>query len=420
MKNKIRKIISILLLITILITITTPILNAATEIKVEQLQLTHNGAIIKISSTDKVKALTLYKKSGSGNYIKFYEYNDTEFNEKSFFINNIRLSTDGTSDFKAVAIDSIGNELTKDFQIGKLPEKPEAKTTTPPLATPTPSPSATPTTSSKPSSSAAPSISTTATKVSLNKTSVKINVGDTVKLKATVSPNNSNTTVTWTSSNTKVATVNNSGSVKGIKKGSATITVKTSNGKSAQCKITVEEYTQTAANLLKTLNKFSKKVQSDYKRGVYWRYKWVGKDKTFEQAISSGRRQGTCVSLVVWGLRDIGALSNNKLLRVTNDGKELKGAENVSKYATVMTLSSRKTPKQLEGTKYELKAGDIVGWDFGGHGHINVYAGNKKFYDSGRMGTNGCSSYLGSFKTFGPVSGQWNNKGIRWIIRLKK
>ena len=46
--------------------------------------------------------------------------------------------------------------------------------------------------------------------------------------------------VTWNSSDKKVATVDKNGKVKALKKGTATITVKTASGKKATCKITVK------------------------------------------------------------------------------------------------------------------------------------------------------------------------------------
>ena len=79
------------------------------------------------------------------------------------------------------------------------------------------------------------------TGVKLNKTSQNITVGKTASLKATVSPSNaSNKSVTWKSSNTSVATVSSSGVVTAKKKGTATITVTTADGKkTATCKVTV-------------------------------------------------------------------------------------------------------------------------------------------------------------------------------------
>ena len=79
------------------------------------------------------------------------------------------------------------------------------------------------------------------TGVSLNKTSATVAVNGTASLTANVAPSNaSNKSVTWKSSNTSVATVNNSGIVIGKKAGTATITVTTVDGDyTATCTITV-------------------------------------------------------------------------------------------------------------------------------------------------------------------------------------
>ena len=78
-------------------------------------------------------------------------------------------------------------------------------------------------------------------KVTLDKTEVRIQKGKTVTLKATVTPSSlTDKSVTWKSSNTKIATVTSAGKVKGIKAGTATITC-TSNatGAKATCTVTV-------------------------------------------------------------------------------------------------------------------------------------------------------------------------------------
>ena len=77
------------------------------------------------------------------------------------------------------------------------------------------------------------------TSVSLNKTSLTLDVGKGYTLTKTVSPSNAVTSYTWSSSNTSVATVDGNGKVTAKKAGTATITVKTSNGKTATCKVTV-------------------------------------------------------------------------------------------------------------------------------------------------------------------------------------
>ena len=76
--------------------------------------------------------------------------------------------------------------------------------------------------------------------IKLNKTKVTLAKGKKVKLKATVAPSNAtDKNVTFTSSNTKVATVNAKGVVTAKKAGKATITAKAGT-KKATCKIVVK------------------------------------------------------------------------------------------------------------------------------------------------------------------------------------
>lgn len=76
--------------------------------------------------------------------------------------------------------------------------------------------------------------------VKLNKTSLSVMTGKTSTLTATVTPGDStDKTVTWKSSNTKVATVDSKGKVTGKAKGTATITAAVKNAKSVTAKVTV-------------------------------------------------------------------------------------------------------------------------------------------------------------------------------------
>ena len=77
--------------------------------------------------------------------------------------------------------------------------------------------------------------------VSLNKTELSLNVGESVTLTATVLPENAdNKAVTWSSSDAAVATVDSNGKVSAVAAGSAVITVKTTDGeKTATCTVTV-------------------------------------------------------------------------------------------------------------------------------------------------------------------------------------
>ena len=78
------------------------------------------------------------------------------------------------------------------------------------------------------------------TSVSVTPTSLSLEVNQTANLTATVYPSNATTSLTWSSSNTNVAKVS-SGKVTAVGAGSCVITVKTSNGKSATCNVTVAE-----------------------------------------------------------------------------------------------------------------------------------------------------------------------------------
>lgn len=77
------------------------------------------------------------------------------------------------------------------------------------------------------------------TKVTLDKTTLALEIGDEETLKATVAPDNASVkTVTWTSSAQAIATVDDNGKVKAIGEGTATITA-TCGGQSATCTVEV-------------------------------------------------------------------------------------------------------------------------------------------------------------------------------------
>lgn len=81
------------------------------------------------------------------------------------------------------------------------------------------------------------------TGVTLNKTTLKLSKGTSETLTATIAPANAtNKKVTWTSSDPAVATVDASGKVTGVAKGTATITVTTEDGgHTATCAVEVAD-----------------------------------------------------------------------------------------------------------------------------------------------------------------------------------
>jgi len=81
------------------------------------------------------------------------------------------------------------------------------------------------------------------TGVTLSSQSLTLNTGNTSTLTATVSPSNAtNKNVTWSTSNSSVATVSSSGVVTAVGKGTANITVTTADGGyTATCSVTVNQ-----------------------------------------------------------------------------------------------------------------------------------------------------------------------------------
>ena len=76
--------------------------------------------------------------------------------------------------------------------------------------------------------------------VSLNKTALTIEKGNSETLVATINPSDAtNQSLSWSSSNTAIATVDKDGRVTAIEGGDATITVSSNNGKTASCSVKV-------------------------------------------------------------------------------------------------------------------------------------------------------------------------------------
>lgn len=77
-------------------------------------------------------------------------------------------------------------------------------------------------------------------RIDLNIDAITIGVGQSVKtIKPVAYPEGSSAKFTWQSDNKDIATVNSSGKIKGIKKGTANITITADNGVSAKVKVTV-------------------------------------------------------------------------------------------------------------------------------------------------------------------------------------
>lgn len=144
------------------------------------------------------------------------------------------------------------------------------------------------------------------TEVKLDKTAVSLKAGETAQLTATVLPDNAaDKTVTWTSSDAKVATVVN-GKITAVAAGTATITA-TAGGKSATCTVTV---TKQAQNI-----KDTKKYPS------------IPKDYTkIDPAVTTVNSDGTKDMLIMFSISD-------------SDAKNFRGARITFKRADGKTFS---------------------------------------------------------------------------------
>jgi uncharacterized protein YjdB len=84
-------------------------------------------------------------------------------------------------------------------------------------------------------------VMTPVSSVRLNQTTLTLTRNATYKLSSTISPSTaSNQMVTWSTSNSAIATVSSSGNVRGIAIGSAVITIQTLDGSfRAACNVTI-------------------------------------------------------------------------------------------------------------------------------------------------------------------------------------
>ena len=192
--------------------------------------------------------------------------------------------------------------------------------------------------------------------VALDKTTVNLKNGETVKLNATVAPADAdNKEVTYTSSNSAVAKVDNTGLVTALSSGEAVITVTTKDGsKTASCKVTVAKETEPLA--ITVTSKIS------------------GNDYTFTANATGGNKDYTYKFIVYnrttnsWGLVQAFGTANTCVWKKGSVGvrdfyvdvKDSNGTV-VRSRAMTITINTEITPKPvITSSASEVKVGDKI------------------------------------------------------------
>ena len=224
------------------------------------------------------------------------------------------------------------------------------------------------------------------TGVSLNHNSISLTVGGEEVLTANVAPSNAtNQAVSWTSSNSSIASVSSSGRVTAVAKGSATITVTTSDGGyTATCSATVTESSGPTETSYTKVSSLSALESGNYVIAADTSSSLKGMTHSF----SSGKYSGTDVTA-----------TNNVISE--SDGNSIKFALTVSGSGdsrTVVVQDPNANKYVAYGSSANLsQSNDSYSW--------TVSAGTKgTFRFTSQTSGRGLIYRLGSYNVFGGYS----------------
>ena len=177
--------------------------------------------------------------------------------------------------------------------------------------------------------------------IEVNKATLTLQVGGEETLTATITPDNADDkTLTWVSSDTEVATVDENGKVTAVAEGEATITVKGSNKKSATCKVTVVAAgTEIVEVTGVTLSKEAVTLH-------------VGGDETITATVAP---EGATNKAVAW------ASSDEEVATVDENGKITAGFPGTATITVTADGGKTATCEVTVATDYYLR-GDVNGW----------------------------------------------------------
>ena len=267
-------------------------------------------------------------------------------------VNSVLIVGDGTYD---------ENRISGRFDTVVTPNP--TTTTSTPKPTPTQGPTIIssvpePTTPKPTTTASTPAPSTSVTwdsilvdKITLNKTATVLYTGRTTTLKATLTPANAtNKAVKWSSSNNSIATVTQSGVVKGVRAGVATITARALGGPVlATCKVTVRQSVQSISMAKKATVYTGKKVAlkvkvsptNAYNKSVLWKSSNTKVALVSQTGIVTGVRKGIAT-----------------ITATTKDGskKTAKCVVTVNQSVTKVTLNSTSVKLAKKGSTANVTA----------------------------------------------------------------
>ena len=226
-------------------------------------------------------------------------------------------------------------------------------------------------------------------KVELDPTKVEVKVGATKTIKAKISPKNAaDKSLKWTSSDTKIATVDNRGTVRGVKDGEATITATAHNGIKATATVNVgdkmtggDAIAHVAVNIAYTVGpQQSRKMiawpstkLTDSKAQTFIRVRdskevGIGDHNVGDE---HGHLYASCDLGVAVAVRYAGVDKNFEFNGTPNIERYLAGSGK-SKWTLVGTFERSSSISSIS----KLQPGDVLLGEIP-HGHIFIYTGNK-------------------------------------------